>query len=80
MFCDGPEAAPSDHPVIVTCRLGRESLLSEVAEGQGIALQWESASASPASALCSDRFMAALQHAGRELTVTKELLFLRNAY
>jgi DNA-binding transcriptional LysR family regulator len=36
-------AAPSDHPDIVTCRLSRESLLSEVAEGRGIALQCESA-------------------------------------
>lgn len=36
-------AAPSDHPEIVTQRLSRESLLSEVAEGQGIALQCESA-------------------------------------
>lgn len=36
-------AAPSDHPVIVTCRLSRESLLSEVAEGRGVALQCESA-------------------------------------
>lgn len=36
-------AAPSDHPDIVTCRLSRESLLSEVADGQGVALQCESA-------------------------------------
>jgi DNA-binding transcriptional LysR family regulator len=36
-------AAPSDHPEIVTRRLSRESLLSEVADGQGIALQCESA-------------------------------------
>lgn len=36
-------AAPSDHPVIVTCHLSRESLLSEVADGQGVALQCESA-------------------------------------
>jgi DNA-binding transcriptional LysR family regulator len=36
-------AAPSDHPVIVTCRLSRESLLSEVAEGRGVALQCASA-------------------------------------
>jgi len=36
-------AAPSDHPEIVTRRLSHESLLSEVADGQGIALQCESA-------------------------------------
>jgi DNA-binding transcriptional LysR family regulator len=36
-------AAPSDHPEIITRRLSRESLLSEVADGQGIALQCESA-------------------------------------
>lgn len=36
-------AAPSDHPEIVTRRLSRESLLSEVADGQGVALQCESA-------------------------------------
>lgn len=36
-------AAPSDSPRIVTRRLSRESLLSEVAAGQGIALQCESA-------------------------------------
>ncbi|WP_454618596.1 LysR substrate-binding domain-containing protein [Bradyrhizobium cenepequi] len=36
-------AAPSDHPQIVTRRLSRESILSEVAGGQGIALQCESA-------------------------------------
>lgn len=36
-------AAPSDHPEIVTRRLSRESLLSEVADGQGISLQCESA-------------------------------------
>lgn len=36
-------AAPADHPVIVTCHLSRESILSEVADGQGIALQCESA-------------------------------------
>lgn len=36
-------AAPSDHPEILTRRLSRESLLSEVADGQGIALQCESA-------------------------------------
>lgn len=35
--------APSDHPEIVTRRLSRESILSEVAGGQGIALQCESA-------------------------------------
>lgn len=37
-------AAPSDHPRIVTRRLNRESILGEVAGGQGIALQCESAS------------------------------------
>ncbi|KAA3517786.1 LysR family transcriptional regulator [Agrobacterium vitis] len=36
-------AAPSDHPDIITRRLSRESILSEVASGQGIALQSESA-------------------------------------
>lgn len=36
-------AGPSDRPEIVTRRLSRESLLSEVADGQGIALQCESA-------------------------------------
>ncbi|NKM65676.1 LysR family transcriptional regulator [Rhizobium leguminosarum bv. viciae] len=36
-------AAPSDHPEILTRRLSRESILSEVASGQGIALQCESA-------------------------------------
>jgi DNA-binding transcriptional LysR family regulator len=36
-------AAPSDHPNIITRRLSRESILSEVAAGQGIALQCESA-------------------------------------
>lgn len=36
-------AAPSDHPEIVSRRLSRESILSEVATGQGIALQCESA-------------------------------------
>ncbi|WEX08527.1 LysR family transcriptional regulator [Chelativorans sp. AA-79] len=36
-------AAPSDHPQIITRRLSRESILSEVADGQGIALQCESA-------------------------------------
>lgn len=30
--------APSEHPTILTCRLSRESILSEVAHGQGIAL------------------------------------------
>lgn len=36
-------AAPSDHPKIVMRRLSRESILCEVADGQGIALQCESA-------------------------------------
>lgn len=36
-------AAPSDHPRIETRRLSRENLLAEVANGQGIALQCESA-------------------------------------
>lgn len=36
-------AAPSDHSDIDTRRLGRESLLAEVAAGQGVALQCESA-------------------------------------
>lgn len=36
-------AAPSDHPRIETRRLSRESLLAEVANGQGVALQCESA-------------------------------------
>jgi len=36
-------AAPSDHPDLVTRRLSRESILSEVAAGQGIALECESA-------------------------------------
>jgi DNA-binding transcriptional LysR family regulator len=36
-------AAPSDHPEIISRRLSRESILSEVAAGQGIALQCESA-------------------------------------
>lgn len=36
-------AAPSDHPEVITRRLSRESLLAEVADGQGIALQCESA-------------------------------------
>lgn len=36
-------AAPSDHPDILTRRMSRESLLSEVAAGQGVALQCESA-------------------------------------
>lgn len=36
-------AAPSDHPDIITRRLSRESILSEVSAGQGIALQCESA-------------------------------------
>ena len=36
-------AAPSDHPRIVTRHLSRESLLIEVANGQGVALQCESA-------------------------------------
>lgn len=36
-------AAPADHPQIVTRNLSRESLLSEVSNGQGIALQCESA-------------------------------------
>lgn len=37
-------AAPSDRPDVLTRRLSRESLLSEVADGQGISLQCESAS------------------------------------
>lgn len=36
-------AAPSDHPRIEMRRLTRESLLAEVANGQGVALQCESA-------------------------------------
>ncbi|MDI6025903.1 LysR family transcriptional regulator [Corticibacterium sp. UT-5YL-CI-8] len=36
-------AAPSDHPEIISRRLSRESILSEVAAGQGVALQCESA-------------------------------------
>lgn len=36
-------AAPTGHPDFVTRRLSRESILSEVAEGQGITLQCESA-------------------------------------
>jgi DNA-binding transcriptional LysR family regulator len=36
-------AAPSDRPDILTCCLSRESILTEVAAGQGIALQCESA-------------------------------------
>jgi len=36
-------AAPSDHPQIVTRYLSRESILSEVAGGEGISLQCESA-------------------------------------
>lgn len=36
-------AALSDHPDIDTRRLGRESILAEVAAGQGVALQCESA-------------------------------------
>ncbi|ARS71053.1 LysR family transcriptional regulator [Sinorhizobium meliloti] len=36
-------AAPSDHPEILTRRLSRESILSEVASGEGITLQCESA-------------------------------------
>jgi len=36
-------AAPSNHPEIVTRHLSRESILCEVAEGQGITLQCESA-------------------------------------
>lgn len=35
--------APSDHPQIITRYLSRESILCEVASGQGIALQCESA-------------------------------------
>lgn len=34
-------AAPSDHPEIVMRRLGRESILGEVASGQGISLECE---------------------------------------
>ncbi|MGI6247729.1 MAG: LysR substrate-binding domain-containing protein [Pseudochelatococcus sp.] len=37
-------AAPSDHPEIVTRRLSRESILSEVGSGQGISLQCEAVS------------------------------------
>ncbi|RVT73043.1 LysR family transcriptional regulator [Agrobacterium sp. CNPSo 2736] len=37
-------AAPSDHPEIVTRRLSRESILSEVGSGQGISLQCEGVS------------------------------------
>jgi len=36
-------AAPSDRPDILICHLSRESILTEVAAGQGIALQCESA-------------------------------------
>lgn len=36
-------AAPSDHPRIETLRLSRENILAEVANGQGVALQCESA-------------------------------------
>lgn len=37
-------AAPSDHPEIITRRLSRESILSEVGSGQGISLQCEGVS------------------------------------
>lgn len=37
-------AAPSDHPQIVTLRLCRDNILSEVGSGEGISLQCESAS------------------------------------
>lgn len=37
-------AAPSDHPEIVTRRLNRDNILSEVGSGEGISLQCESAS------------------------------------
>ncbi|MCV0387737.1 MAG: LysR family transcriptional regulator [Nitrobacter sp.] len=37
-------AAPSDHPEIVTLRLNRDNILSEVGSGEGISLQCESAS------------------------------------
>jgi len=37
-------AAPSDHPEIITRRLSRESILSEVGTGQGISLQCEAVS------------------------------------
>lgn len=37
-------AAPSDHPEIVTLRLNRDNILSEVGSGKGISLQCESAS------------------------------------
>lgn len=40
-------AAPSDHPEIITRQLGRESILSEVASGQGISLQCEGAQVAP---------------------------------
>lgn len=36
-------AAPSDHPEVLTLRLSRESILTEVAKGQGITLLCESA-------------------------------------
>lgn len=36
-------AAPADHPEIISRRLSRESILSEVAAGQGVTLQCESA-------------------------------------
>lgn len=36
-------AAPSDHPDIVTLRLNRDNILSEVGSGKGISLQCESA-------------------------------------
>ncbi|EXL02488.1 LysR family transcriptional regulator [Brucella anthropi] len=34
-------AAPSDHPQIITRQLSRESILAEVAGGQGVSLQFE---------------------------------------
>jgi DNA-binding transcriptional LysR family regulator len=37
-------AAPSDHPEIVTLRLNRDNILSEVGSGEGVSLQCESAS------------------------------------
>jgi DNA-binding transcriptional LysR family regulator len=52
-------AAPSDHPVIVTCRLSRESFLSEVAEGRVSRCNANPQLVSPASASCSGRSMTA---------------------
>lgn len=57
-------AGPSDRPEIVTRRLSRESLLSEVADGQASPCNANPLSASPASASCSGRGTTATARPG----------------